>query len=538
MRYWLALVAGMVSLYPVGGAMISAQDRSAPSVSLMAPADGQTLSGTVTVTAIATDSVRLTGVQFKLDGMNLGAEVRHAPYALAWNTATTVNGVHRLTAIARDAAGNIATAAAVTVVAQNPPIPRGVFNLPPAFTPVPDDVLSNRLVAGITVRGQWPRVERLEGVYDWSYFDHELNRAAAAHKSAILRVPAGGRNTPDWVYAAGVQIFSFIDGNAYDGGYATTVTIPVFWDPVLLQKKKQLIAVMGQRFGRHPAVALVAANCAAALTDDWNVPHTPNDVRNWLAAGYSSEKMIEACTDTIDAMMAAFPRSLVLMAVGQTSNALDPDPDYVAREVIDYARTTYPGRFIVQKNSLSAVTRDPTLTADVGSWQTVVDGRPHVAAQMRWPVTNDATCLMNGLARPCDLATTLLQAVTIGVNYDTQYQEIYQEDIRNPALADVIRYAADVLSAPTVPPGLTAVPASATQIKLSWRASTDTVGVVGYRILRDGVQIAMATKPGFRDQGLNPSTTYGYRVSAVDAVGNESPAASVSATTLKAKPTR
>jgi hypothetical protein len=57
-------------------------------------------------------------VQFKLDGANLGAEDIAAPYTVSWNSASTTNGSHTLTAQARDAAGN-RRAATVTVNVAN-----------------------------------------------------------------------------------------------------------------------------------------------------------------------------------------------------------------------------------------------------------------------------------------------------------------------------------------------------------------------------------------------------------------------------------
>ena len=70
------------------------------------PAAGATVSATVTVTASATDAVGVAGVQFKVDGVNLGAEDTTAPYSVAWATTGIANGDHTLTAVARDAAGN------------------------------------------------------------------------------------------------------------------------------------------------------------------------------------------------------------------------------------------------------------------------------------------------------------------------------------------------------------------------------------------------------------------------------------------------
>ena len=74
---------------------------------------------TVTVSATAGDNVGVVGVQFKLDGANLGAEDTTAPYAVTWNTTTATNGGHTLTAVARDAAGNTTTSAPVTVTVAN-----------------------------------------------------------------------------------------------------------------------------------------------------------------------------------------------------------------------------------------------------------------------------------------------------------------------------------------------------------------------------------------------------------------------------------
>jgi hypothetical protein len=73
------------------------------------------VTGTVTVSATASDNVGVSGVQFKLDGANLGAVDTAAPYTIAWNTATATPGTHTLTAVATDAAGNTTTSAPVTV---------------------------------------------------------------------------------------------------------------------------------------------------------------------------------------------------------------------------------------------------------------------------------------------------------------------------------------------------------------------------------------------------------------------------------------
>jgi len=94
-----------------------------PTVSLTAPLAGQTVSGSITVSATASDVVGVAGVQFKLDGANLGAEVTTSPYSILWATAGVANGAHTLTAVARDTANNTATSSPVTVTVSNAPPP-------------------------------------------------------------------------------------------------------------------------------------------------------------------------------------------------------------------------------------------------------------------------------------------------------------------------------------------------------------------------------------------------------------------------------
>ena len=80
-------------------------DTTAPTVSITSPGEGATVSGTIPVTAGASDDVGVAGVQFKIDGFNLGGEVTSPPYKVSAFTTTTSNGAHILTAVARDAAG-------------------------------------------------------------------------------------------------------------------------------------------------------------------------------------------------------------------------------------------------------------------------------------------------------------------------------------------------------------------------------------------------------------------------------------------------
>jgi chitodextrinase len=76
--------------------------------------------------------------------------------------------------------------------------------------------------------------------------------------------------------------------------------------------------------------------------------------------------------------------------------------------------------------------------------------------------------------------------------------------------------------APSTPTGLQVGATSSTTVALSWQASTDNVGVAGYRVFRNGTQVAQTTSTAYTDSGLTGATTYTYTVSAYDAAGNVS----------------
>jgi hypothetical protein len=96
----------------------SGGDITPPSVALIAPASGATLSGPVTVRATATDDVAVARVEFYAGSRLLGIDLA-APYELIWDTTTASNALHSLTAKAIDTNQNPAVSPAVSVTVSN-----------------------------------------------------------------------------------------------------------------------------------------------------------------------------------------------------------------------------------------------------------------------------------------------------------------------------------------------------------------------------------------------------------------------------------
>lgn len=111
-NYWVDVVTGE-------------SDTTAPTGSITTPTQGQTVNGTITVSATAEDAVGVKEVQFQLDGAPLGSAVAAAPYTATWDTTKSANGAHTVSAIVTDTAGNKTTTSGVAVTVNNtvtPPV--------------------------------------------------------------------------------------------------------------------------------------------------------------------------------------------------------------------------------------------------------------------------------------------------------------------------------------------------------------------------------------------------------------------------------
>lgn len=91
-------------------------------------------------------------------------------------------------------------------------------------------------------------------------------------------------------------------------------------------------------------------------------------------------------------------------------------------------------------------------------------------------------------------------------------------------------------SAPSPPGSPSASAVSSSQINLSWSASTDNVGVSGYKVFRNGTQVGTPTGTAYQDTGLSASTTYAYTIQAYDAAGNTSSQSSGASATTQSAP--
>jgi PKD repeat protein len=170
------------------GPMVGA-DTSAPTVSITGPGSATTFSATQTVaiTAAASDNVGVTRVEF-YDGTTLLGTDASPPYSYAWAITGANNGAHRLTARAYDAANNVGTSGAVSVVvdiavaANRPPTctiaaPAGNVTIPPGG------------LVSFAGSGSDPEAGAL--TYDWSFPNGSPSSSAAQTPGYVTYATAG-----------------------------------------------------------------------------------------------------------------------------------------------------------------------------------------------------------------------------------------------------------------------------------------------------------------------------------------------------------
>ncbi|MFA6552355.1 MAG: LamG-like jellyroll fold domain-containing protein, partial [Candidatus Paceibacterota bacterium] len=198
-------------------------DTTAPTVSITSPTNLGTVSGaSVTVSANASDPIisgqtqsGISGVQFKVDGNNLGSEDTVSPYSVTWNTSSLSNGNHTLTAVARDGAGNSSMSSVITVSVSNVVIPT---NLPPTIS-VPAPMFITIPVTTVSLSG----TASDDGLPAGSSLSISWSKVSGPG-TVVFNPSTGSGQTTATFGSAGVYVLQL---RASDGQYNTTATVSI-----------------------------------------------------------------------------------------------------------------------------------------------------------------------------------------------------------------------------------------------------------------------------------------------------------------------
>lgn len=284
-----------------------------------------------------------------------------------------------------------------------------------------------------------------------------------------------------------------------------------------------------------------------SLAADTTKPTTPSNVTVTATSSSVITLAWTASTDNVGVTGYSIERCTGTSCTTWAQIALAPSPNYtdtgltVATAYRYRIRATDAAGNFSSYSTIKSVTTldDQVPTAPLSLTATV---NSPIKITLTWTAATDnvkvtgyrlESCAGVGCSNFVQIATT-----TTGLTYgNTGLTPVttYQYRVRAIDAAGNLSAYSSVVSAttladttkPTAPTALTATPISSAQIDLSWTASTDAVGVTGYRIERctgttctNYVQIATTTTTAYSNTVLAPLTAYRYRVRANDASGN------------------
>jgi hypothetical protein len=176
----------------------AASDTTLPTVSITFPFNNSTVSGSVAVTANASDNVGVTRVEFYVDATLTGTRTA-APWSFVWDTTKTAAGSHTLTVVAYDAAGNHdAAVIAVTVAgATNSTTPAVSFGFPTDNAIVSGVVTVSALANDLVTQVLFYVDGRLAGTSTaapWNFTWDTTSVAAGSHTLQLVAFDGAGNH--------------------------------------------------------------------------------------------------------------------------------------------------------------------------------------------------------------------------------------------------------------------------------------------------------------------------------------------------------
>ena len=237
----------------------------------------------------------------------------------------------------------------------------------------------------------------------------------------------------------------------------------------------------------------------------------------------------------------------------------------VTQSGYDQLNFTYTANALVSTKPVT-VTNGPvpsTYTLTLGSTSSTPTALAGAITVLTWPVATAANCTAstalpgtqtvrtwaNGTTLTGSLAasasvvhcvrTSMSSAVYDGGHVSAQLAltAAVGTNWKTSTTSVTVTQAVSDVTAPTAPTILTVTSTSDASATLSWTAASDNVGVVAYRVYRDGIRIGSdVTGTTFTDTGLGLGTTYSYTAEALDAAGNVSVRSSATSATTSLSP--
>ena len=503
-----------------------AKDTTAPKVSVTAPANNATVSGTTTITASASDNVGVTKVEFYENGILLTA-TNVSPYSYNWNTATLTNGAsYTLSAKAYDAAGNVGQSSNVSVTVNNAEV-----NNPSGTVLITQGNYTNKtaVTLNLTASDAYANVaayciSNTNTCTTWTKLATPVTPLAITAKQWTLAAGANGNRTVNvW--------FKDVLGNVSAPASAaitldTTAPVNGTLTPAQLAGNQIQLAWAGfsdatsgiASYKLVRGTTLPAASCTGA-------------------AIYTPAATDTTYTDTGSQGVTYYYRLCAVDNAGNISTGATTPAVMAIPEVNKPSGTVSinQGNYTNNAITLGSYTNKPAVKLNL----TASDAYANVAA---YCISNTNTCTKwTKLATPVTpFSTTTALAWTLAAGADgNRTVNVWYKDVWGNVSAPAS--AATMLDTKAPVNGtLTPAQLAGNQIQLGWTGFSDaTSGITSYKLVRGttlpaasctgaAIYTPAATDTTYTDTGAQ-GVTYYYRLCAVDNAGNISTGATTPA---------
>jgi len=305
-------------------------------------------------------------------------------------------------------------------------------------------VLDNPSISGAALQIHWSDIEPVQEQPNWSRLD-QLFAAAESSKKWVQLLIFPGFFSPAWALeGAKTEQFPI----QYGPGQGTPERLPLPWDRVYLGHWFDFLEKLSLRYGKSPAFRVVAAAGPTSVSAEFTLPHRPEEIQKWRAAGYTSDKYIEAWQKVFEVYAADFPNQYVSLSLGSGINIdergqRDPRAGRPTKEaIIDEATRILGRRFALQDSNLDG-NPEPRFGPHGVPLIISYNGRIVTGFQLR------TSCLRNSgnMGAEGDPQLALKKAIDRGTQPNSNgqrinYLEIYEPDVLAEQMQPVLRSAA------------------------------------------------------------------------------------------------
>lgn len=545
-------------------------DNAAPTVSITAPVANAKLKGTTSITATASDNTGGSGmskVEFLVNGVIKCTDTTF-PYSCSWNTTTTTDGIHSLTAKAYDNKNNLATSTAVLVTVDNT-APTLLITAPTNGATVSGSAVNITATAtDVTLS-----VTKVEFAIDSSLYCTDTTSTYACSWNSTLYSDGSHTITTTAYDTTGNTASVSITVTVSNDTTAPMVSITAPSSGSYLSGTTPITATASDSVGVtkvefYSGTIKLGEDLNSPYSYSWNTATTTNGSKNLTAKAYDAAGHVGtsvAVSVTVDnsaptvsitapAASSYLKGTVTFSAIASDNNSITQVQFLVDGGVVSTDTTSpysYSWNTTTASNAAHILTTKASdqagnITTSSGISVTVDNSVPTVSVTSP---TNGSTvsAVVSVIATASDnTGVTNVEFLVDGVvkGSDASNPYSYSWDTNTYAngahslTANAYDQAGNATTSvtvnltvsntvpdtqvPTTPTNLIATAVSSSQVNLNWTASTDNVGVVGYNILRNGVEINTSATTSFGDGTVSANTPYSYSVSAYDAAGNTS----------------